>query len=52
MININRRLEEITINNLINGDVSIKELDEIYKKIGFSFIINKGRCIKIKKEIN
>ena len=33
MIISNRRLREITINNLRNGEVSIVELDEIYKKI-------------------
>lgn len=52
MIISNRKLEEITINNLINGDVSIGELNEIYKKIGFLFVINRGKCIKIKKERN
>ncbi len=50
MIISNRRLREITINNLRNGEVSIVELDEIYKKMGFLFVINQGRCIRIKKE--
>lgn len=50
MIISNRRLREITINNLRNGEVSIGELDEIYKKMGFLFVINQGRCTRIKKE--
>ncbi|WP_373598093.1 hypothetical protein [Paraclostridium bifermentans] len=50
MIISNRRLREITINNLRNGEVSISELDEIYKKMGFLFVINQGRCTRIKKE--
>lgn len=48
----NRRLEEITINNLRKGEVSIGELDELYKKMGFLFVINQGRCTRIKKERN
>lgn len=48
----NRRLKEITINNLRNGEVSISELDEIYKKMGFLFVINQGRCTRVRKEKN
>ncbi|WP_181998623.1 hypothetical protein [Paraclostridium sordellii] len=48
----NRRLKEITINNLRNGEVSINELDEIYKKMGFLFVINQGRCTRVRKERN
>jgi hypothetical protein len=50
MIISNRRIKDITINNLRNGEVSIGELDEIYKKMGFLFVINHGKCTKIKKE--
>ncbi|MBC6003732.1 Uncharacterised protein [uncultured Clostridium sp.] len=50
MIISNRRIEDITIKNLRNGEVSIGELDEIYKKMGFLFVINQGKCTRIRKE--
>lgn len=46
----NRRLKDITVNNLRNGEVSIGELDEIYKRMGFLFVINQGKCTRVRKE--
>lgn len=45
-----RTIKDITVTNLRNGDVSIGELDELYKKMGFLFVINQGKCTRIRKE--
>ncbi|MGL5713742.1 MAG: hypothetical protein ACRCXT_15870 [Paraclostridium sp.] len=45
-----RTIKDITIDNLRTGAVSIGELDELYKKMGFLFVINEGKCIRIRKE--
>lgn len=50
MIIASRNIKDITITNLKYGDVSIKELDEIYKNMGFLFVVEKGKFIKMKKE--
>ncbi|MEG2787518.1 MAG: hypothetical protein RR942_06810 [Romboutsia sp.] len=50
MIISSRRLKDITVNNLRNGEVSIGELDEIYKKMGFLFVISQGKCTRVRKE--
>ena len=47
----NRKIQDITLTNIKNGDVTLRELDEIYKKIGFIFVANQGKFTKIKKEI-
>jgi hypothetical protein len=50
MVNNIKKLEDITIGNLRDGEVTVHQLNEIYKKIGFSFEINKGKFMGVKKE--
>lgn len=50
MIKPTRNIKDITVSNLTNGEVSIGELDELYKKMGFLFVINQGKCVRVKKE--
>ena len=45
-------INEITLTNLENGEVTLEQLNEIYNKMGFVFVANKGRFTKIRKEIN
>lgn len=51
MIISQRGIQDITIANLKNGEVTLMELDEIYKKTGFIFVAQQGKITKIKKEI-
>ncbi|MGL5346633.1 MAG: hypothetical protein ACRDA3_04740 [Peptostreptococcaceae bacterium] len=51
MITTNRKIQDITLNNLNNGEVTLRELDEIYRKMGFIFVASEGKFTKIKKEI-
>ncbi|MGL5330751.1 MAG: hypothetical protein ACRDD7_15895 [Peptostreptococcaceae bacterium] len=51
MMITSRNLQEITVTNLKNGEVTLMELNEIYEKIGFVFVVNQGKFTKIKKEI-
>ena len=44
-------INEITLTNLENGEVTLEQLNEIYNKMGFVFVANKGRFTKIRKEI-
>lgn len=44
-------INEITLTNLKNGEVTLEQLTEIYNKMGFVFVANKGKFTKIKKEI-
>ncbi|WP_200865901.1 hypothetical protein [Metaclostridioides mangenotii] len=46
-----RKIKDITLMNLKNGDVTLSELDEIYKKMGFLFVVSEGRFTRIKKEV-
>ncbi|HSQ88745.1 hypothetical protein [Romboutsia sp.] len=46
-----RKIQEITLANLKNGEVTLRELDEIYRKMGFVFVGNQGKFTRIKKEI-
>ncbi|GAA3659587.1 hypothetical protein [Asaccharospora irregularis] len=50
MMNTSKRMKEITLGNLKKGEVTLIELDEIYKEMGFLFIVNQGKLTKIKKE--
>ena len=43
-------INEITLTNLENGEVTLEQLNEIYNKMGFVFVANKGRFTKIRKE--
>ncbi|WP_094366948.1 hypothetical protein [Romboutsia weinsteinii] len=44
-------IQDITLNNLKNGEVTLMQLDEIYKKMGFVFVVSEGKFTRIKKEI-
>lgn len=44
-------INEITLTNLKNGEVTLEQLNEIYNKMGFVFVGSKGKFTKIKKEI-
>jgi len=44
-------INEITLTNLENGEVTLEQLNEIYNKMGFVFVANKGKFTKIRKEI-
>lgn len=50
MIIPSRRIQDITLTNLKNGEVTLIELDEIYKKMGFLFVVSEGKLKKIKGE--
>ncbi|MBT2158146.1 hypothetical protein KK421_05265 [Clostridioides difficile] len=39
------------INKFKNGEVTLIELDEIYKKMGFLFVVSEGKLKKIKRRI-
>ncbi len=51
MIIESRKIQEITLSNLKNGEVTLNELNEIYNKMGFVFVVNQGKFTRIKKEI-
>ncbi|MGL6107187.1 hypothetical protein [Romboutsia sp.] len=51
MIIMQRNIQDITLANLKNGEVTLIELDEIYKRTGFIFVANQGKFTRIKKEI-
>ena len=44
-------INEITLANLKNGEVTLQQLNEIYNKMGFVFVASKGKFTKIRKEI-
>ena len=41
----------LALDNIKNGEVTLLQLNEIYNKMGFVFVANKGRFTKIRKEI-
>ena len=47
----NKNIQEITVANLKNGEVTLIQLEEIYNKFGFIFEASEGRFTKIKREI-
>ncbi|MGL5313901.1 MAG: hypothetical protein ACRC92_11705 [Peptostreptococcaceae bacterium] len=51
MIITNRKIQDITVTNIKNGEVTLMELDEIYRKMGFIFVASEGKFTKIKKEM-
>lgn len=51
MMIITRKIQEITLAHLNNGEVTLSELDEIYRKMGFVFVVNQGKFTRMKKEI-
>ena len=44
-------INEITLTNLENGEVTLEQLNEIYNKMGFVFVATKGKFTKIRKKI-
>ena len=50
MIIPSRRIQDITISNIKKGEVTLMELDALYKEMGFVFIASEGKFIRIKKE--
>ena len=45
-----KRIEDITLDNIKNGEVTLIQLNEIYDKMGFVFIADSGKFTHIKKE--
>ncbi len=45
-----KRIEDITLNNIQNGEVTLIQLNEIYNKMGFLFVADAGKFKGIKKE--
>ena len=43
-------INEITLTNLENGEVTLEQLNEIYNKMGFVFIADSGKFTGIRKE--
>ena len=48
---MNREIKKITVGNIKKGDVTLLELNEIYKMMGFVFEAHQGKFTKIRKEI-
>lgn len=45
-----KRIEEITLVNLRDGEVTLMQLNELYNKYGLIFIAKEGQFKGIKKE--
>ena len=45
-----KSIQELTVINLKNGEVTLSQLEELYNKCGFIFECSEGKFIKIKKE--
>jgi len=45
-----KSIQELTVMNLKNGEVTLSQLQELYNKFGFIFECSEGKFIKIKKE--
>lgn len=50
LITNEKRIEDITLVNIENGEVTLIQLNEIYNQMGFVFIADSGRFTRIKKE--
>ncbi|WP_174919152.1 hypothetical protein [Peptacetobacter hominis] len=50
MMSRDRSIKDITFANIEHGDVTLIELDEIYRKLGFYFEVGEGKFRRIKKE--
>lgn len=50
MVTNEKRIEDITLENIQKGEVTLLQLNEIYHKMGFVFIADSGRFTHIKKE--
>ena len=47
LITKEKRIEDITLDNIKNGEVTLIQLNEIYKKMGFVFVADSGVAIPI-----
>ena len=45
-----KRIEDITLDNIKNGEVTLLQLNEIYNKMGFVFMADSGKFTGIRKE--
>ena len=45
-----KRIEDITLDNIKNGEVTLLQLNEIDNKMGFVFIADSGKFTGIRKE--
>ena len=45
-----KRIEDITLDNIKKGEVTLMQLNEIYNKMGFLFVAESGKFTGIKKE--
>lgn len=50
LITNEKRIEDITLENIKNGEVTLIQLNEIYNKMGFVFVADSGKFTAIKKE--
>lgn len=50
LITNEKRIEDITLDNIQKGEVTLIQLNEIYNKMGFVFIADSGKFTRIKKE--
>ena len=50
LITNENRIEDITLDNIRNGEVTLMQLNEIYNKMGFVFVADSGKFTRIRKE--
>ncbi len=50
LITNEKRIEDITLDNIRNGEVTLMQLNEIYNKMGFVFVADSGKFTRIRKE--
>lgn len=51
MILSDKKQNDITLTSLNKGEVTLMQLNEIYEKMGFLFVVNQGKFTRMKKEI-
>lgn len=50
LITNEKKIEDITLDNIKKGEVTLIQLNEIYNKMGFLFIADSGKFTGIRKE--
>ena len=50
LITNEKRIEDITLDKIRNGEVTLMQLNEIYNKMGFVFVADSGKFTRIRKE--
>ena len=50
LITNEKRIEDITLDNIRNGEVTLMQLNEIYNNMGFVFVADSGKFTRIRKE--